>query len=81
MKIGDVRGDREILGRRFCRQKERKRKGKGKIRTWSVTTAKRKDIWQRIVGQNEVQWREKGQKGGRDRIGIEQTKPKKSTLV
>ena len=60
MKIEDVKKGQGLLGKQLCRQRER-----GKRRTTqtkNATTARKRDIWQLIVGQREVEWRKKGQK-------------------
>jgi hypothetical protein len=61
MKIKEGKGDREIQGKQLCRQRE---KGRIRRRIVNVITARRRDTWQRTVGQKEEEWREKDQKGG-----------------
>jgi hypothetical protein len=82
MKIDTARDDLETRLMQHYRPKERPdMERKERIAIRNVIIVIKKDIYQRIAGLKEVEWRGKDPKGGRDQTGRRQIRPKKSIPI
>ena len=83
MKIEDIKVNQEAQSIQHYRQRAKINKGRERtiVTKRNAIIVRRRDTLRRIVGQKVEAWKGKDHEGEEGQIEIDQTRPKKETLV